>query len=158
MIKELIMIFNIAFKLSSINVEKSRRDGALLTVDFNLRTRGTLYARTSPAGTVLSGFGLSYSVNQLFNNSFVSSLRDFGGRVFCLFRRLKPPVNKVPSLRDFFTDITPLQVVYFSSLSKNGYESLSGKMQNIFKLSYQNNFGKEIYFPTKTTVYNNLIN
>ena len=32
----------------------------------------------------------------------VPSLRDFGRiRAFCLLRRLKPPVNKVPSLRDF---------------------------------------------------------
>ena len=31
----------------------------------------------------------------------VSSLRDFGGSLFRLFRRLKPPVNRVTSLQDF---------------------------------------------------------
>ena len=75
-------------KLSSISVDKSRRDGALLTVGFNLRTRNTLYAHQSPAGTAL------------WNGDFVSSLRDFGGRVFSLIRRLKPPVNNMSSLRD----------------------------------------------------------
>ena len=47
-----------------------------------------LYLWKSPAGTAL------------WNGDFVSSLRDFGGRVFSLNRRLKPPVNKVSSLRD----------------------------------------------------------
>ena len=37
-------------------------------------------------------------------------------------------------------------------LSKNGYESLTGKRLNLFKLSSQNSFGREVYFPTKTTV------
>jgi len=37
----------------------------------------------------------------------VSSLRDFGGWSFCLIRRFKPPVNKMPSLQDFTADITP---------------------------------------------------
>jgi len=81
-------------KLSSISVDKSR---TLLTVGFNLRTRNTLYAHQSPAGTAL------------WNGDFVSSLRDFGGRVFSLIRRLKPPVNKVSSLRDF----SPLTQHYY---------------------------------------------
>ena len=68
---------------------KSRRDGILLTVGFNLRTRD------------------------------MSSLQDFGVKLFRLIRRLKPTVNKVSSLRDFSTDITSLQVVYFSSLKEN---------------------------------------
>ena len=39
--------------LSSISVDKSRRDSTLLTVGFNLRTRTTLYSSPSPAGTAL---------------------------------------------------------------------------------------------------------
>ena len=66
---------------------KSRRDGALLTVDFNLRTRNTSSAPQSPAGTTL------------WNNK-VLSLHDFGDGLFCAFRRLKPTVNQVLSLRD----------------------------------------------------------
>ena len=68
---------------------KSRRDGILLTVDFNLRTRSSQLSPQSPAGTTL------------WSDDIVSSLRDFGGKLFRLFRRLKPPVNKVLSLRDF---------------------------------------------------------
>jgi len=68
---------------------KSRRDGTLLTVDFNLRTKGVLCYPQSPAGTAL------------WRGNIVSSLRDFRAYLFCLIRRLKPTVNKVLSLRDF---------------------------------------------------------
>ena len=32
----------------------------------------------------------------------VPSLQDFVSRLFCLIRRLKPPVNQMSSLRDYF--------------------------------------------------------
>ena len=67
---------------------KSRSDGTLLTVGFNLRTRNALRSPQSPAGTTLW-------------RDKVSSLRDFEGSIFRLIRRLKSTVNKVPSLRDF---------------------------------------------------------
>jgi len=67
---------------------KSRSDGTLLTVDFNLRTRDATHSPQSPAGTAL------------WRGDFVSSLRDFGVRKFSMLRWLKPPVNKVLSLRD----------------------------------------------------------
>ena len=88
------------FKTTSIriNKQKSRRDGILLTADFNLRNVKTLHVTSlqSPAGTTLLpphwgrvGVGL------------VSSLRDCWVSVSCwLLRRLKPTVNKVLSLRD----------------------------------------------------------
>ena len=66
---------------------KSHRDGALLTVDFNLRTRNTSSIPQSPAGTIL------------WNNN-ASSLHDFGEGLFCAFRRLKSTVHQVLSLRD----------------------------------------------------------
>ena len=68
--------------------EKSRSDDTLLTVGFNLRTRDAIHSPQSPAGTT-----------QWRNK--VSSLRDFGRIVSSLIRRLKPTVNRVPSLRDF---------------------------------------------------------
>ena len=64
-------------------VGKSRRDNTLLTVGFNLRQYGTYHQ--VPQGRHFS--------------RQVSSLRDFIGRG--PFRRLKPTVNKVLSLRDF---------------------------------------------------------
>ena len=73
---------------------KSRRDGILLTVDFNLRTKDTAHLLQVTQGR---HFGI-----------IVSSLRDFRGIVFRLLRRLKPTVNQVLSLRDIFAaDVTP---------------------------------------------------
>ena len=73
----------------------SRRDGILLTVDFNLRTGYASCALKSPTGTILLpphlgrvGVGL------------VSSLQDLLMTCKQFFRRLKPTVNKVLSLRD----------------------------------------------------------
>jgi len=73
------------------DAKKSRRDGILLTVGFNLRTRDTIHSLQSPAGTA------QWSVK-------VSSLRDFADRVTFHLRRLKSTVNKVTSLRDFSSD------------------------------------------------------
>jgi len=101
------MFLNIASKFRAFSARKSRRDSTLLTVDFNLRTRGALYTRTSPAGT------------GLWKGDFVSSLWDFGKRVFSLFRRLKPPVNNVQSLRDFSKDITLLFFAQKYTIFKN---------------------------------------
>ena len=80
------------YRINLLN-EKSRRDGILLTVGFNLRAKNAVETRRaaslpSPAGTTLW-------IDK------VSSLRDFGSRLTRLLRRLKPPVNKVPSLRNF---------------------------------------------------------
>jgi len=86
-------------------LEQSRRDGTLLTVDFNLRTRDLLCYLLSPAGTTL------------WRGDVVSSLRDCGSKLFhLLLRRLKPPVNKMPSLQDFTVYAKRLQVVYFSHI------------------------------------------
>ena len=75
---------------------KSRRDGILLTVDFNLRTGNAAHNSQSPAGTTQW-------------EDKVSSLRDCWVSVSCwLLRRLKSTVNKVLSLRD----ISPL-IQYF---------------------------------------------
>jgi len=68
--------------------EKSHRDGTLLTVDFNLRTRDDVYSTQVPQG-------------RHFEVSIVSSLRDFEAMLFSSFRRLKPTVNKISSLRDY---------------------------------------------------------
>ena len=72
--------------------EKSRRDDTLLTVGFNLRMTDTERSSRSPAwdDTFLS---VAYKMQ-------VSSLRDFGAHDASPFRRLKPTVIKVPSLRD----------------------------------------------------------
>ena len=70
---------------------ESRRDDILLTVDFNLRTKDALRSLQSPAGTILY-------------LSIVPSLRDLVQTWSLCFRRLKPTVNKVLSLRD----ISPL--------------------------------------------------
>ena len=86
---------------------KSRRDNTLLTVDFNLRKRNDIYAQQSPAGTTLC------------KRTQVSSLRDLAGCVVPLFRRLKPTVNKVPSLRDYSLLSTIPLVVNFSFLKDN---------------------------------------
>ena len=72
---------------------KSHRDGILLTVGFNLRTRNTLHSLQSPAGTTLW-------------KDKVPSLRDFAARVTLYLRRLKSTVNKVLSLRDI-SPLTP---------------------------------------------------
>ena len=67
--------------------EQSRRDGTLLTVDFNLRQIEVTCAKV-PQG-------------RYFRAMIVSSLRDFGVMLVIVFRRLKPTVNKMLSLRDF---------------------------------------------------------
>jgi len=82
--------------LSTREREKSRSDGILLTVGFNLRTRDAIHSPKSHAVTA-----------QWRDN--MSSLRDFGGKFFRLIRRLKPTVNKVLSLRDF----SPLTQHYY---------------------------------------------
>ena len=75
---------------------KSRSDGTLLTVGFNLRTKNAVHSPKSPAGTILYF-------------SIVSSLRDFADRVTLHLRRFKSTVNKVLSLRDF----SPLSQHYY---------------------------------------------
>jgi hypothetical protein len=70
-----------------LHIFESRRDGTLLTVDFNLRTgQGEQRAPSapSPAGTALS----------------VSALRDLAVVVYLHHRMLKHTVNKGLSLRD----------------------------------------------------------
>ena len=67
---------------------KSRRDGILLTVDFNLRTINAAHTTQSPAGTVLY-------------LPIVLSLRDcWMSASYRFLRRLKSTINKVLSLRD----------------------------------------------------------
>jgi hypothetical protein len=82
------MIFR-TFILAQNNKEKSRRDGTLLTVDFNLRTRSASCSSQSPAGTTL-------------RRDKMSSLRDLveTWRTTSVIRRLTPTVNQVLSLRD----------------------------------------------------------
>jgi len=79
---------------------KSRRDGTLLTVDFNLRTENAAQLAQSPA------WDDTFAVNQ------VSSLRDLveTWRAASLFRRLKSTVNKVLSLRDSLSQTTFLHI------------------------------------------------
>ena len=72
--------------------EKSRRDGTLLTVDFNLRQIDAMPSEV-PQG-------------RYFRAIIVSSLRDFGVTLLCAFRRLKPTVNKMLSLRDWSQIVT----------------------------------------------------
>ena len=67
---------------------KSRRDGTLLTVGFNLRKRSNVWAMKSPEGTIFT---------------YPKSVVPAGLCVECVarpVRRLKSTVNKVPSLRD----------------------------------------------------------
>ena len=75
-----------SIKSSEMIKEKSRRDGTLLTVDFNLRLMDATHSEV-PQG-------------RYFRAIIVSSLRDFGVTLLCAFRRLKPTVNKMLSLRD----------------------------------------------------------
>ena len=77
---------------------KSRRDGILLTVDFNLRTKNGFYSPQSPAGTAQW-------------KDKMSSLQDLLMIWQQFLRRLKPTVNQVLSLRD----ISPL-IQYFYKL------------------------------------------
>ena len=84
---------------------KSRRDGILLTAGFSLRTA------SPPTPAVPQGRRLKLTifdccdrlVTQAKARGFkVSSLRDCPyGALSVSVRRLKPPVNKVSSLRDF---------------------------------------------------------
>ena len=94
--------------------EKSRRDGTLLTVDFNLRSVDTECFCQVPQGRHLG-------------EKIVSSLRDFEAILVSLLRRLKPTVNKMLSLRDI-----PPQ----TQLQKNVCSSLSHRdiilVENIF--------------------------
>jgi len=78
--------------------EKSRRDGTLLTVDFNLRSVDTECFCQVPQGRHLG-------------EKIVSSLRDFEAILVSLLRRLKPTVNKMLSLRDIPPQ-TQLQIVF----------------------------------------------
>ena len=81
------MIFETGYSIP-IQMEKSRSDDILLTGGFNHRTKD-------------AGRSLQVPQGRHFEEMTVSSLRDFEGRSFRLIRRLKPPVSKVPSLRDY---------------------------------------------------------
>ena len=84
---------------------KSRRDGTLLTVDFNLRTINDSYSPQDPAGTAQW-------------RDKVSSLQDLLMTWQYFFRRLKPAVHQVLSpAGHLVVDTTLLQVVKFSLLS-----------------------------------------
>jgi len=85
--KSILLQREVMFRLCS--AEQSRRDNTLLTVEFILRTRDVVHALQVPQG-------------RHFEWMIVSSLRDFGKRLFRLFRRLKPTVNQVLSLRDIW--------------------------------------------------------
>ena len=90
---------------------KSRRDGTLLTVDFNLRNMSDIRVSQSPAGTTLC-------------NHY--KYRPCGTWVACVVvfvRRLKPTVNKVLSLRDSSPQTTLLQVIIFSFHNILKYET-----------------------------------
>jgi hypothetical protein len=89
-----IMTFQVIIPIQKIEA-KSRRDGILLTVDFNLRTKSVSHSLQSPAGTAQW-------------RDQVSSLRDSLSAWLAYSRRLKPTVNKVLSLRD----ISPLTRSY----------------------------------------------
>ena len=95
------------FSTSNRDEEKSRRDGIILTVDFNLRTGNAV--ETWRAASLQSPEGRT-----LWRDK-VSSLRDLLRRWLFSFRRLKPTVNQVLSLRDFLlfiTDFTPIFCCY----------------------------------------------
>ncbi|MDR1887151.1 MAG: hypothetical protein LBQ70_04470 [Prevotellaceae bacterium] len=70
---------------------KSRRDGTLLTAGFSLRTNGSSMMK-SPAGTTLD-----IHIPVAAASVVPAGLGRGGGYSV---RRLKPTVNKVPSLRD----------------------------------------------------------
>ncbi|MDR0864835.1 MAG: hypothetical protein LBO74_07880 [Candidatus Symbiothrix sp.] len=70
------------------SINKSRRDNTLLTVGFSLRYRDDESVLV-PQGRYIS-------------DGKVSSLQDFIEDVYCRVRRLKPTVNNVLSLRDFY--------------------------------------------------------
>ena len=79
---------------------KSRRDGTLLTVDFNLRGGDAArHVSTSPAGTTLIAGGKCRPCGTW------EALAEH------LVRRLKSTVNKVLSLRDSAQLVNLLQVV-----------------------------------------------
>ena len=87
---------------------KSRRDGILLTAGFNLRTRNAAHTTQSPVGTtqlIIENEELKMENDfqfSIFNFQFpvVSSLRDLVQNCLLCFRRLKPTVNRMLSLRD----------------------------------------------------------
>ena len=125
MIFKTITSFPIPLRSIQRSGRKSRRDETLLTVDFNLRTRGALRSPRSPAGTTLR------------RGDIMSSLRDFWGKLFRLLRWLKPPVNKVSSLRDF----SPLAQHYYSCLffipkylSSEEFESINNDAVELIKM------------------------
>ena len=72
-----------------IEITKSRRDDILLTVGFNLRLEITAHDLQVPQGRHISQV----------QSAVPAGLGD--RRTVILLRRLKPTVNKVPSLRDF---------------------------------------------------------
>jgi len=76
--------------------EKSRRDGTLLTVDFNLRKMSKIFTQLNPAGMTLMRLNI------------VSSHAGLCAVFVFPVRRLKPTVNKVLSLRD----TSPLKTLY----------------------------------------------
>ena len=87
------MIFKTATSIQR-RLDKSRRDDTLLTAGFNLRTKDTAHTHTSPA------WDDTYIV---FANNKVPSHAGLGRHCVFTFRRLKPTVNKVSSLRDIST-------------------------------------------------------
>ena len=72
-----------------IEITKSRRDGTLLTVGFNLRSRMTVRLSPSPAGTALCTCDICRPCGTWRSCAVIPN------------RRLKPTVNKMSSLRDF---------------------------------------------------------
>ncbi len=75
--------------------DKPRRGDTLLTVGFNLRQINMIqYSKSRRDDTFLT--------KRISSRIKVSSLRDLRERACTSFRRLKPAVNKMSSLQDFF--------------------------------------------------------
>ena len=88
----------------TVSKDKSRRDGTLLTVDFNLRAGNASYAPKSRRDDTW--------IVYVPDNKVSSHAGLQGERSLSLVRRLKSTVNKVSSLRDF-----PLGMVRLRNMS-----------------------------------------
>ena len=105
----------------NIEIAKSRRDNTSLTVDFNLREDEAHHVSASPAGTT------HWRCTVYEVRGKVLSLRDLDVPRSIFFRRLKPTVIKMPSLRDFVAlpyEETAAIGTQYSTLDSHYYQSV----------------------------------
>ena len=126
------MIFKTIISFFNSCCVKSRRDDTLLTVGFNLRTGNVAGVSKVPQGRHLEY--VQSAVPAGLASHFVQSTSVEMWCVASLFRRLKPTVNRVPSLQDFYfvACYRPENNIYLTEVDKQSIQFSKSDIRGIF--------------------------